>query len=766
MSICAHWGKRSGANCLSEAGRRSLHKLHSHIRRLKAPQEEEQPANWTREFGGTLIQYGNGAKVLKVTLPTDFSAVHLSMLPPGSSPLHITTILAQLGFNVPAACVRVPPQGNATHCTADIRVEDPFFAKRLCTELSSREMTSEATTRIIAAPIGVSIPQGSNDRRVDCKKVHCSWHRPSRSAWLNFGNQDIARKTHDKFNTGIYKVLDHQVKSSVRSRSGGPFNPFAWTVMLTDVPGTATEADVVRAIPPTIRPRHVELGQASYQLDLDEANAVVKSKLMEVGSLEWWEDATEVGGKRAKAKARFQEDEDARKATTMLNETPLPFGKNARLTMNLVYSARLKVSARIYEAVRATIERERQVWKAQHLLFIQYEPVRGYTVLKLEGEDSKNVAQAKNSLEKILAGDIVMHEEKMLWAPSFGVNGDAYRRLRDVERSLGVVVVRNVRQSRLHLYGPQEKHKEAHKLLVDLAKQCSSTGHVIYLDKQKFAWACHGGFKAISAFLGDGVVTFDIISTPKRILVTGSDEDYNLALRMVNDQVGAEEVGGGEATTQIDCVICWTEAENPVRTQCKHTYCADCFERFCFSGATGSKEFCIQCEGNSSNCTAVLALDELQEHLSSTTFEDLLEASFSSYIRRYPQDFIHCPTPDCGQIYRLTSTVSVFSCPNCGEQVCMTCHASHNGISCAEHKDIASGGYEAFGKIKELLGAKDCPKCKSTIEKTEGCNHITCARCGTHICWECMQTFGDSKSCYAHMNREHGSVGLFFPGIN
>jgi hypothetical protein len=679
------------------------------------------------------------------------------MLPPGSTPSSVAGILTQIDFIVPVECVRVLPERDATNCSADIRVEDPFFAKRLCEKLDPRRPASGILPHINAVPITAPMPQGSNSRRVDCKKVHCSWHWPFQTVWLNFGNQDIAQKISDRFNAGAYKVLGQKVKGSSSTRGGGFRNPLAWTVVLTEVPPTAKEPDIIRAIPPAIRPRHVELGGASYKVDLDTANAMVKSRLLEVGLLEWWEDATESGGRRAKAKARFREDEDARKAVTLLNGTPLPFNENGMLTLQLVHCAKIKISERIYASVRAKIETEKQVWTSQHLLFIPYDPVAGYRLLKLEGEDHKNVAQAKNDLEKILAGETAMREDSVLWAPSFGMNGDTYRRLQDIEQSLGIVIVRNKRQSRLHLYGPPQKCSEAQKLLLNLAEEHSTTEHIIELDKQKFVWAFHGGFKAISATLGEGVVTLDIVSVPKRILVTGSDEDYELALNMVNDQKEAGGLSKGEAITDKDCCICGTEDENQVRTRCKHAYCADCFENLCFSGATGDKEFCIRCQGDSSKCLAVLALDELQEHLSSNTFENLLEDSLESYIRLHPQDFRYCPTPNCGQVYRTTSTVSVFTCPKCLIPVCTSCHAPHQGITCAEHKDIESGGYAALQKTKRQFGYKDCPKCKTLIEKTYGCNHITC-HCGTHICWNCMRTFPDHTSCYSHLNKEHGGI--------
>lgn len=30
-----------------------------------------------------------------------------------------------------------------------------------------------------------------------------------------------------------------------------------------------------------------------------------------------------------------------------------------------------------------------------------------------------------------------------------------------------------------------------------------------------------------------------------------------------------------------------------------------------------------------------------------------------------------------------------------------------------------------------------CPRCEVAVEKSEGCNHMTCMRCGTHFCYRC-----------------------------
>lgn len=181
-----------------------------------------------------------------------------------------------------------------------------------------------------------------------------------------------------------------------------------------------------------------------------------------------------------------------------------------------------------------------------------------------------------------------------------------------------------------------------------------------------------------------------------------------------------------ESATQSEsvCPICLSEAETPVQTSCMHTYCFECFERCCQSAALNSKdEFGIQCDGDEGRCTKVFSLAELKDHLSSSIFEAVLKSSFEEHIKRHPADFHCCPTPDCGYIYRCTQPSNAkppsYTCPNCFERLCTSCHAQHGDKTCTEYKFIQSGGYAELEKLKKELNIKDCPKCKTSMEKTE-----------------------------------------------
>ncbi|KAI9657898.1 MAG: hypothetical protein M1829_006860 [Trizodia sp. TS-e1964] len=136
-----------------------------------------------------------------------------------------------------------------------------------------------------------------------------------------------------------------------------------------------------------------------------------------------------------------------------------------------------------------------------------------------------------------------------------------------------------------------------------------------------------------------------------------------------------------------------------------------------------------------SNCNIIFDLKELKESLPSKAFEEILESSFASYIKHRPTEFRYCPKPDCNMIYRATAKMQFNTCASCFTVTCTNCHNSHPNKTCAEFKDEASGGYAAFEKLKKELGIKDCPKCKTPMEKIDGCNHMTCKGCGAHLCW-------------------------------
>ncbi|KAH6618745.1 hypothetical protein C7974DRAFT_36420 [Boeremia exigua] len=59
---------------------------------------------------------------------------------------------------------------------------------------------------------------------------------------------------------------------------------------------------------------------------------------------------------------------------------------------------------------------------------------------------------------------------------------------------------------------------------------------------------------------------------------------------------------------------------------------------------------------------------------------------------------------------------------------------------------------------KRLEGSvRECPGCSVSVQKTYGCDHITCT-CGTHWCWACGEMGSTASDVYNHMSSVHGGM--------
>lgn len=73
----------------------------------------------------------------------------------------------------------------------------------------------------------------------------------------------------------------------------------------------------------------------------------------------------------------------------------------------------------------------------------------------------------------------------------------------------------------------------------------------------------------------------------------------------------------------------------------------------------------------------------------------------------------------------------IIICYNCGVKSCYTHDVTwHEDQTCEEYD-------ENMKKPDEYLSqnTKKCPKCSLSIEKNEGCDHMTCDNCRYEFCW-------------------------------
>ena len=702
-----------------------------------------------------MVTFGEGGSVSKISLPSDFSAITLSGIPTTSTANDICQLLHSLGHDVPKESIRLLKDPDSALLRAHVTADDPRFPEALCEQLRTASDPALALISAIQAP--PRIPTLATSHRVNCKKVLISWSKPVRLVWMNFGNFAIARSVSAKFNTGQYTILGCQVSADQPTGKSSPRNPVGWTVLLKSVPSNASKVDIWNAVGSiSDELRHVEMGKASNVFDTETAPAFVESVLTEIGPVDF-KMRPNTFGKRFKAVALFQDEADAREAVSRLHDQAQDFIGREKLSIQLLSSSKFKVPAGVYDCLRKEVKSHIPTWEEQRLTFREYPDTGGqkrFITLKLEGEVTKNVAAATTVLERILEGKTIQDEHGPLWESSLITNGLAHRTLKQIEQKYGIIVVRDKSKRQLKYFGPVETYVAVQRSIAKDLKSELVSNHAIELTAEDFAWACRGGFNQISFALGKDVAALDVVSRPRRILISGSRAQYHAAANMLERKSDALSAHSREDASS-DCSICWTPAENPLTLECHHVYCLDCFESLCTSSVASGP---ISCQGDMGNCKRMLGLAELTLHLSSTAFEEVLKESFASHIRRRQDEYRFCPTPDCGFIYRSTTSGKAYTCPKCLEVTCTLCNDQHGVMTCADYKDLKSGGLEAFERFKKSMKIKDCPKCKTPIEKIDGCNHMTCGGCTAHLCWICLEIFPTGTLCYDHLSKEHGGI--------
>jgi hypothetical protein len=667
--------------------------------------------------------------------------------------------LGDLDFTLDPSDVCMSRSSGTDDMIAYITVEDRDFAEKLCGAINARSGSRPSDAPFHAMQIPPRLPHFPTSRRINCRKVMVAWNKPTRLVWLNFGNHEIAKRVSDKFNSEQYRIMFHAVTadrptggSRLRGKGRGnvQHNAVPWTVLLRGVPDWSKIEDVERAIRfDHDRPRHIEMGAVPWNYDSTATQAQVESLFTQFGPVKFTL-RSESTTKRAKAIALFEHETHAWDAIRTLREQPQPFLAGQKLMLQLNSSAKFKAVNEIYSFVKNHLETLAKGWREQHLLHTSY-PGDRFTTLKIEGPEAKHVAKAAEDVETLLRGRVIAIQGEPLRSPFLVSNAPV---LKELESKFGVLLVQDKHKKTISYHGSDHNFEEVQAVLVEKAQNGSILSRVIELDTPSFQWACRGGYHAIKTALGEDQVTFDIVSNPKRLIVSGSLETYRLAQDLVKSKRSTED-GKMPVKDDGDCSICWTPADDPVTLVCSHIYCRDCFEGLCTSAFSSSGDGGVICQGDAGTCLRAIGLHELEEHLSSSAFEEVLHGSAQSYIERRPQSFRFCPSPDCGYVYRVGR--GQLTCIKCLERICTNCHELHGTMSCADYKDLKSGGYEALEKFKKAMNIKDCPRCGTPVDKTEGCNHMAC-RCGAHFCWVCLAAFTSGRDTYGHLREVHGRI--------
>jgi hypothetical protein len=702
----------------------------------------------SREINGAIVNYGAGAEVSNIKLASDFSSIEIAGLAAEVKPSTVSKILLDLGHDIDESAVTFKPSGKHGSI-AEVRIEDQSFAKDIV-----RRWEQLAEPRNISIKETTSTTEsGTTEKRVQLSTVTCTWYQPSRLAWLTYSEEASATRAIDIL--GEIKILDRIPSANYQESTHADGEKTSCTLCLGNLAGETTLRDIRWKLFGTVSPDKITLGDPTYKYSDAEAAQRVRDLLETKGELDSFQYCLVSGSGKVKATAAFLDRDSAAKAVRDLHNTSIKALANTKIFVNHIVSVKYNIPTPITRALKVELDQlAKDFWQSGHvqLKIYQEDPSKSFTTARLFWENLKSISGAKIRLEKLLAGVLVMKGEEPLWDIYF-LKSAALVDLAALGATHQMYILRDPCKSRLVMYGGSvDGRKEVQQALVKKVEALHELEHTIILTPLLLKHAMQGGMERLKSKFGESV-RLKVGFRSSTITITGSEDDFRQARALLTDIPLGE---GPEISSQSSssCVICWTEAIETVHTACGHIYCRECFANQA-SSATDA-EIPLRCIGSEGVCKRVFSLHDLESMLSSPSFESLLRTSFDSHIRTRPEVFQYCPTPDCSQIYRPTTTGEIFYCATCLTPICTTCNViSHEGMNCEEWKEMDIEDNRALRQYKEEHDVRDCPNCKMGIEKTEGCNHMECTRCRAHICWFCMEIFELSEECYDHMTEIH-----------
>ncbi|KAE9393087.1 hypothetical protein BT96DRAFT_780872, partial [Gymnopus androsaceus JB14] len=111
---------------------------------------------------------------------------------------------------------------------------------------------------------------------------------------------------------------------------------------------------------------------------------------------------------------------------------------------------------------------------------------------------------------------------------------------------------------------------------------------------------------------------------------------------------------------------------------------------------------------------------------------------------------------------------AIITCPlpGCDHAWCKTCMQDIDFGGPLHSCNGSDDGSDELASLMHEKGWKVCPGCQTNIQKTDGCNHITCPSpgCNMHFCYRCGQGIIQSVLTSKVQNAvsEHYSACQFF----
>jgi len=211
--------------------------------------------------------------------------------------------------------------------------------------------------------------------------------------------------------------------------------------------------------------------------------------------------------------------------------------------------------------------------------------------------------------------------------------------------------------------------------------------------------------------------------------------------------------------SSLSCEICYMDTPSDIMTglECGHKFCSICWTGYLttkiMDEGMGQTIACaaLNCDILVDDATVMKLVTEPKVKLK---YQHLITNSFVECNRLLRW----CPRPDCGHAVRVSFYDSKPVSCACSHVFCFACGENwHDPVKCkwlVKWVKKCDDDSETSNWIS--ANTKECPKCRATIEKDGGCNHMVCKKCRFDFCWVCLGPWEPHGSSWYNCNRFDG----------
>jgi ariadne-1 len=215
------------------------------------------------------------------------------------------------------------------------------------------------------------------------------------------------------------------------------------------------------------------------------------------------------------------------------------------------------------------------------------------------------------------------------------------------------------------------------------------------------------------------------------------------------------EVAAGLSYQAGECAICCEVADLLRLEPCGHSFCVVCWQSYLdvADEDRGHRSCILPCMAG--DCDCVLTGEVWRAVGRGERYRRLSvhrKISVGDRMRR-------CAAPECPWVLCISPFADIVAVQcHCGQTCCVRCgrewHAPARCAAMEQWEDKCASESQTGNWL--AVNTKPCPRCRTRIQKNQGCNHMRCTQCDYHFCWVCMESWnqhGPATGGYYQCNR-------------